>query len=87
MRSKNCHTQFFANGNRDIKATGKSNSRKVAVLFDEKLDIVNVTDGARETQRQLIRKCSNDMINNRYIYDVLTDSDTNLFTICLWKKS
>lgn len=65
---------------------------KVAVFFGEKLDIVNVTDGARETQRQLIeiadelaimdselqnkilqliRKCSNDMINNRYVCDVV----------------
>lgn len=65
---------------------------KVAVFFGEKLDIVNVTDGARETQRQLIeiadelaiidselqnkvlqliRKCSNDMISNRYVCNVV----------------
>lgn len=65
---------------------------RVAVFIGEKLDIVNVSDGARETQRQLIeiadqmaitdselqnkilhliRKCSDDMIGNRYVRDIV----------------
>ncbi|MBQ4405179.1 MAG: DUF445 domain-containing protein [Selenomonadaceae bacterium] len=65
---------------------------RAAVFIGEKLDIVNVDDGARETQRQLIniadelairnselqnkvlyliRKCSDDMLSNRYVRDIV----------------
>ena len=65
---------------------------RAAVFIGKRLNIVNVSDGARETQRQLIeiadqlaipdselqnkilyliRKCSDDMLNNRYVRDIV----------------
>ena len=65
---------------------------RAAVFIGEKLNVVNVEDGARETQQQLImiadelairdselqnkvlyliRQCSDDMIRNRYVRDIV----------------
>ena len=65
---------------------------RAAIFIGERLNIVNVNDGARETQRQLIeiadelaipdselqnkilyliRQCSDDMINDRYVCDIV----------------
>lgn len=65
---------------------------RAAIFIGEKFNVVNVGDGARETQRQLIeiadelaildselqnkvlhliRQCSDDMINNRYVRDIV----------------
>lgn len=65
---------------------------RAAIFFGEKLNVINTSDGARETQRQLIeiadelavidselqnkvlyliRQCSDDMINNRYVREIV----------------